>query len=65
MTPKRKPGRKPSTDTEPVLLKLSPASLAAVTEAAAAAGLPRVEWLRRAAAYCVAIKAPLKHVSVG
>lgn len=62
----RGPGRPPgkSDDSEPVLLKLSPALLAAVTAAAESAGVSRVEWLRRAAAYCVATKVPLAHVSV-
>lgn len=63
---KRGPGRpKGRADTRPVLLPLSPASHAAVTAAAVAAGLTRVEWLRRAAAYCVATRVPLSHVSVG
>lgn len=63
---KRGPGRPPGrADTKPVLLQLSPASLDAVTEAAEAAGLSRVEWMRRAVAYCVAAKVPLVHVSVG
>ena len=47
--------------TVPVLLPLSPASHTAVTAAAAAAGLTRVEWMRRAVAYCVATRVPLSH----
>lgn len=60
MAAKRGPGRpKGRADTRAVLLPLSPESHAAVTAAATAAGLTRVEWLRRAAAYCVAVKVPL------
>lgn len=61
--PGRPPGRGP--DTAPVLLKLSPALLELVTAAAESAGVPRVEWLRRAAAYCVVTRVPLAHVGVG
>ena len=66
-TPKKRgPGRPPGKgpDSEPVLLKLSPDLLATVTAAAESAGVSRVEWLRRAAAYCVITKAPLAHLTV-
>ena len=36
-----------------------PALLATVTAAAKSAGVSRIEWLRRAAAYCVVVKVPL------
>lgn len=52
-------------ETKPVLLPLSPSLAVEVTAAAEAAGLTRVEWLRRAAAYCLATKVPLTHLSVG
>jgi hypothetical protein len=56
----RPPGKGP--DTKPVLLKLSPELLATVTAAAESAGVSRVEWLRRAAAYCVVARVPLAHL---
>lgn len=65
MSAKRGPGRpKGRADMTPVLLQLPPALLAEVTKRAESAGLSRVEWLRRAAAYCVAVKVPLAGLSV-
>lgn len=64
-TKRRGPGRPPgkSDDSEPVLLKLSPSLLATVTAAALVAGVSRVEWLRRAAAYCASTRVPLAHLT--
>ena len=67
MSKRQGPGRPRGTgpDTEPVLLKLSPALLTIVTDAAKSAGVSRVEWLRRAAAYCAVARVPLAHLTVG
>ena len=64
---KRGRGRPPGTQYGAKLapLAVSPAEKAAIEHAAEAAGLPVAEWLRRAAAYCVATRVPLTHLSVG
>ena len=58
--PKRPVGRPPGTgpDTEPVLLKLSPALLQLATSASKTAGVARAEWLRRAVLHYVASGSP-------
>lgn len=62
---KRGRGRPKLGNTKALSLELSPSLLEIVDEAAAEAGLARVEWLRRAAAYCATTKIPLRYVTVG
>ena len=51
---KKKPGRKPSVHTQPVLVKLSPGLLSMTKEAAAEADMPVVEFIRKAILYRLA-----------
>jgi L-alanine-DL-glutamate epimerase-like enolase superfamily enzyme len=64
--PRRGPGRPPGTQYGAKLapLAVSPVEKAAIEAAAKAANLPVAEWLRRAAAYCVATRVPLTHLTV-
>lgn len=67
-TPKKRGPGRPKGSGElgaRLALRSSEAEKSAIEDAAEAVGLSANEWLRRAAAYCVAAKVPLVHVRLG